>query len=202
MRTFYLFCCLTLALGCGVGEQPLAPTEDEAHLEVEDAIGPAPEGELPTVIVEVAQNSYRGVPMQTRVGFPTQTFVIIDGELTERVIFFQDKSYYHLIPIRVIDGEFIEDGGTVVLNVLDQKIVPVERRFEAGGLVTIERPLNFGDEIEIVIKDRFTYIREHTTLPAQPVNGLIREKKTETETEMIFAEIKHNLTRPRLDDAF
>ena len=201
MRTFYLFCCLILALGCGVGEQPLAPTEDEADLEVEDAIGPAPEGEQPTVIVTVGQPVSR-IQTFTRVGLPTQTFVIIDGELTERIVFFQDESYYHLIPIREIDGEWIEDGRTVVLNVLDQKIVPVERRNDAGGIVTLDTPIHSRDELEVVIKDRFTYIKEHITLPAQPVNGLIREKKTEIEIEMIFAEIKRNLTRPDWDDVF
>lgn len=85
----------------------------------------------------------------------------------------------------------------MLLNVLDQKIVPVKTRREAGGLVDFEEPLGLGDEIEIVIKHRFKYIREHTFTG---VGG--REVKKAVETEMIFAKITRNLTRPRLNHFF
>lgn len=205
MQRFCLLFCLIFVFGCGVGEQPLVPTEDEARLEV-DAVGEAvPEGEILTSIVKVRYgDGVSRIPIVTQFGIPTQTFVIIDGELTERIVFFQDEpkeGYYHLIPISEIDGEHIEDVGTVLLNLLDQKIVPVEMRREAGGLVDFEHPLNWADEIEIVIKDRFKYIREYTYKTDHPVFG-VQEKKKEIETEMIFAKVKRNLTRPHWNDAF
>ncbi len=196
---YLLTLSLIFCVGCGAGEQPFTPDENEDSV----LSGSAPEGEIPTSVVKLGtltDDKMFDISRGTAFGVPTQTFVIIDGELTERVVFFQDGPYYHLFPINWIDGELVEIP--TVINVLDQRITPVEMRREAGGLIDIEEPLNWGDEIEVVIKDRFKYIREDTTHTHLDRGIIVEKKKKEIETEMIFAEIKGNLTRPRHNHFF
>lgn len=68
---------LIFYIGCGTAEQSLTPDENEEHF-----------GEMPTSIVKIAP-LFAGRIQVTQWGVPTQTFVIVDGELTERIVFFK-----------------------------------------------------------------------------------------------------------------
>ena len=172
---FIVLVTLIFAVGCAESENPIEPIEGN-----EDIGGQynAPEGELPTIVIEVA--NIRG----TKPGILNKMFVIIDDRLTEIDVVFQERIYY-LIGIRTIDNVWLENPSRVKINVLDNHIVDPEPHFEeiAGVLVNVNRPIQINDKLEVVVRHRFKYKRDD-------------DGRENNFHEMIFVDVVRNLTRP------
>ena len=183
MKVFCLIFCLLFALGCG-GEQPLV--SDEEHLVVEDVTAPAPEGEIPTTVIELNNDWAYIKAIQPAV--PKKVFVMIDGMLTEIDVVFKERIYYLLImraPPFPIDNLPIDpDVNRIEINLLDNHILfpdEIQPWWEDHDDI----PIMPTDKLEVIVRHRFKYTREpHQRNPRY--------------TEMLFVDIVRNLRRPNV----
>ena len=170
-----ILCVVTLifAIGCAESENPIEPIEDN-----EDVGGHAPEGELPTIVIDVVNIR------TTKPGILKKMFVIIDDRLREIDVVFQERIYY-LIGVHTIDNVWLENPSRVKINVLDNHIVYPEPHFEeiAGVLVNVNTPIQINDKLEVVVRHRFKYKRDD-------------DGRENNFHEMIFVDVVRNLTRP------
>lgn len=186
LRQFWIVFVIIFAIGCSENES----------VEVQ-----APEAKLPTIVIEVYNFQ------TTRPGVLEKRFVIIDNKLTEMDVAFPESIYYlirlgnrsgdpslnNIHPtsewIQLTENEEYHSHSDVRINVLDNHIVYPERRFEEqfGVEIDVSSPIQIGDRLEVVIRDRFVY-REIDDF-GQPTGSW---------REMIFVDVVRNLTRPEI----
>ena len=194
-----LMCLLCLfQLACAPSESPMQETAPKT--ETTDTTSARK-----TTIAKVA-GIYDGNFYDAPSREPELIYVIWEGLLIQTEMVFE-QDYYYLIPCAAIGGETTDPGKTF-LNVLDNRIptvnvreieavlrkeigkqtheeLTIEERFKLADRIGTATAIGYGEELEVVIKHRFTYNPD-------------KNKRTPQHRQMIFVDVLRNKTRPHI----